>query len=85
MKIGNTLFLAIVIPTLFACGSTSKNNTASAKENTDGLICKSEKVLGSKIAKRVCRTPQQIEAEMIATQTAARKMRSGGNSDGNSF
>ncbi len=84
MNIGNRILILAISSVLFACGSTS-NKTSLAKENTEGLICKSEKVLGSKIPKKVCRTPEQMEAEMLATQDAARRMRTSGRADGNTM
>lgn len=56
---------------------------ASTRERDD-LVCKRERVIGSHIRKRTCRTRAQIEAEREATQKAIEDLSKtrGPNSDG---
>ena len=41
----------------------NETTVASNNDNPDRLICSSEKVIGSNITQRVCRTARQIEEE----------------------
>lgn len=52
-------FLAVILFVVFIGGCA---NSQTSAETNDGLICKMEKPTGSNIAKRVCRTPEQMAA-----------------------
>lgn len=48
---------------LVAAGDSAADGTAKApKVNKDGMICKKEHVVGSRMPQRVCMPPEQWEA-----------------------
>ncbi len=76
----NRILLALVVaaPLAAACAAPAKSTSASpsspplasAAEKPQKTVCRSERPLGSNIARVVCRTQDQMDAERQAAQDA---------------
>ena len=61
----NKAVLLVAVLCLSACASAPKAGTEMENVADDGpaLICTREKILGSNMSKKVCRTKRQVEQE----------------------
>ena len=69
------IFISIATVALLGACSSQPTDGATASADTSKKICKYEKNTGSNIGKRVCRTPEQIEAERKASQELVKRQR----------
>jgi hypothetical protein len=85
------LLASVSVAPTFAAESTAKpapapppKDAAAAKPATEQkLICTREAEVGSIIIKKVCRTPEQVEADRrAAREIADDRSRNGGRADG---
>jgi hypothetical protein len=60
-----------------ACSGKPVNTAGNTANQEDGKICKYEKVTGTKIGTRICRTPEQIKAEKVAADRAMKTITRG--------
>lgn len=60
------------------CSGTPEGQKTAKAANEEGKICKYEKVTGSNIGTRICRTPEQIKREQIAAKELIRTSRASG-------
>ena len=68
---------------LKAQSGSAQPSASGANPDEQKLICDVERPVGSNIARRVCRTPQQIEREREAAQEKIRSMQTPGPKDVN--
>jgi len=64
---------------LVGCAGNSAQTGNTANADRSDLVCVSEKPTGSNIAKRVCRTPAQMELERARAEQATDKLRRTGS------
>ncbi|TKB44676.1 hypothetical protein [Thalassotalea mangrovi] len=75
MYINRHAVLMIALTAITACSGTPESERIA--QNDDGKICRYEKVTGSHIGTRICRTPEQIEKEKQDAQEALRTLQRG--------
>jgi len=78
LKTLGVLLVVIGMSLLSACASQSSSENLVAQQDESGMICQREQVQGSIIRQRVCRSPEQIEAEKGAADAHMEEARSGG-------
>ena len=86
MKLAVALFGSILLALLTGCATSSNQVQPSAKQDAlaqngqakpgdpDQIICVTERVVGSNIPERICRTRKSIEDERDATQIMMQTM-----------
>ncbi|TRX57234.1 hypothetical protein [Thalassomonas sp. M1454] len=63
MKLSSILLATSTVILLSACAGKPPGGEGQTASNGTKKICKYEKTTGSNIGRKVCRTPEQIEAE----------------------
>lgn len=76
MKNQYIVISAITCALLTACAGQPKNGV-NETANNNGKICRYEKTTGTHIGTKICRTPQQVEAEKEAANKAMRTLQRG--------
>jgi hypothetical protein len=62
---------------LAACSGKPANTAGNTANQENGKVCKYEKVTGTKIGTRVCRTPEQMKEEKVAADRAMKTLNRG--------
>ena len=77
-----TITLIVAATIITGCTGTPANSNGTTA-SADGLVCTYEKVTGTKMKTKICRTPEQIEQDKIDADRAMKTFTRGQTKAGN--